>query len=135
MAGTWGDYLENEVLDHVFGGSAYSAPSNLYFGLSSTDPGDDGSGVTEPSGGSYARVNMANNLTNFPAAVGGAKSNGVAITFPTATASWGSLGYFCIFDAASGGNFLGGGSLAAPKTIDNGDTAEYAIGDFDFTLA
>lgn len=135
MAGTWGDYMENGVLNHVFGASTFTPATNIHFGLSSTDPGDDGSGVTEPSGGSYARVQVANNLTNFPAASGGAKSNGTAITFPTATASWGSLGYFCLYDAASGGNFLGGGSLAAAKTIDTGDTAEYAIGDFDFTLS
>lgn len=135
MAGTWGDYLENEVLDHVFGASSFTPPTDIYFGLSSTDPGDDGSGKTEPAGGAYARVQKTNNLTNFPAAVSGAKSNGTAITFPTATASWGSLGYFIVMDAASGGNFLGGGSLAAPKTIDNGDTAEFAIGDFDLSLS
>lgn len=135
MSGTFGDYLENKILDHVFGATAYSAPATLYFGLSSTDPGDDGTGKTEPSTGSYARVGKTNNATNFPAASGGAKSNGTAITFPTATASWGSLGYFIVMDDPTAGNYLGGGSLAASKTIDSGDTAEFAIGDFDITLA
>lgn len=135
MAGTFGDYLENKLLDHVFGATSYSAPANLHFGLSSTDPLDDGSGKTEPSGGSYARVSMTNNATNFPAASGGSKSNGTAITFPTASASWGALGYFIVMDQGSGGNYLGGGSLSASKTIDSGDTAQWAIGAFTISLS
>lgn len=131
---SFGNYLENELLDHVFGASAYSAPATLYIGLSTTDPGDDGSGATEPSGGSYARAAVTNNLTNWPAASGGAKANGTVITFPTATASWGTIGWFMIMDAASGGNFLGGGQLTASKTIDSGDTPSFAVGDLDITL-
>lgn len=32
MAG-FSDYLEKKLLDHVFGGSAYTSPATLYFGL------------------------------------------------------------------------------------------------------
>jgi hypothetical protein len=132
--GSFSDFLELELLDHVFGDTAYTAPSNTYIGLSTTDPLDDGSGINEPSGGSYARVNVVNNTTNWPNAAAGAKANGTAFTFPTATASWGTIGYFFISDAASGGNMLGHGSLTTPKTIDSGDTASFAIGDLDITL-
>jgi hypothetical protein len=132
--GSFGDFLENELLDHVFGNAAYSAPANLFFGLSTTDPLDDGSGITEPGGGSYARKSMANNATNFPAAVSGAKSNGTAITFVTATASWGVIGWVIIMDLASGGNMLAHAALDSSKTVDNGDTVEFAVGDLDITL-
>jgi hypothetical protein len=132
--GSFSDFLENELLDHVFGDASYTAPGTLYVGLSSTDPLDDGSGITEPVGGSYARVAKTNNLTNWPAASGGAKSNGTAITFATATASWGTVGYFFISDALTGGNMLGHAALTTSKTIDSGDTASFAIGELDITL-
>jgi len=132
---SFGDFLENELLDHVWGASAYTAPVTLYVGLSTTLPTDAGGNITEPSGANgYARVAVTNNLTNWPAAIGGAKSNGSLIAFPTATASWGTVSWFFISDAASGGNMLGWGTLTNPKTIDSGDTASFQIGDLDITL-
>ena len=132
--GSFGNYLELEILDHIFGAAAYSAPATLHVGLSTADPTDDASGIAEPVGGSYARVAVTNNATNFPAAVGGAKANGTAITFPTATGSWGVCTHFFISDDPSAGNMLAHGTLTASKTIDSGDTASFAIGDLDITL-
>lgn len=132
MAG-WSDYLENEVLDHVFGGADYSRPATVYVGLFTAAPNDAGGG-TECTGGSYDRADVTNNATNWPAASGGAKSNGTAITFVTATGSWGLVTHFGIFDANSGGNLLAWGALTASKTIDSGDTASFAIGELDLTL-
>ncbi len=132
---SFGDYLENELLDHVWGNAAFSPGATLYVGLSTTNPTDTGAGITEPPGGNgYARVAVTNNLTNWPAASGGAKSNGTVVTFPTATGSWGTVGWFFISDAASGGNLYGHGSLTTAKTIDSGDTASFAVGDLDITL-
>ena len=132
---SFGDYLENELLDHVFGAAAYTAPATLHIGLSTTAPTDAGGNISEPSGAAgYARVAVTNNLTNFPAAVSGAKANGTVFTFPTATASWSTVTHFIIMDQASGGNMLGSGSLTNPKTIDSGDTASFAVGDLDITL-
>ena len=53
MAG-FSDYLEDKVLDHVFGGTAYTAPTTLYVALYTVAPTDTGGG-TEVSGGAYAR--------------------------------------------------------------------------------
>ncbi len=131
---SFGNYLENELLDHVFGNSAYSAPATLYLALSTADPTDDGSGLNEPSGGSYARLGVTNNLTNFPAATGGSKSNGVDFTFVTATASWGVISHMAIFDAVSGGNMLAHAALTSSKTIDNGDTVIFEAGNLTITL-
>ena len=48
------DYLEDKVLDHVFGGNAFTAPTTLYVALYTVAPSDTGGG-TEVSGGAYAR--------------------------------------------------------------------------------
>ena len=45
------DYLEDKVLDHVFGGNAFTAPSTLYVTFT-VAPSDTGGG-TEVSGGAY----------------------------------------------------------------------------------
>ena len=132
MAGSKSNYLENKVLDHVLGGGDYTRPATVYVALYTVAPSDTGGG-TEVSGGSYARVAVTNNSTNFPAASGGAKSNGTEITFTTATASWGTVVAFGIFDAATSGNLLLWADLTANKTIDSGDTAKFAVGDLDYT--
>jgi hypothetical protein len=134
MAGSKSDYLENELLDHVLGNAAYTAPATVYVALYTVAPTDAGGG-TEVSGGSYARVAVTNNATNWPAASGGAKANGTAITFPTATADWGTVVAFAILDAATAGNFLYWADLTANKTVSSGDTASFAVGELDVTEA
>jgi hypothetical protein len=130
------DYLEDTLLDHVFGDDAYTAPATLYFGLSTTTIADDGTNVTEPSGGGYARVGKTNDLTNFPAASGGAKANGTVIDFGTATgAAWGTVTDWFIADAATAGNVLARGVLTASKTINDGDSASFAVGAFTLAMA
>ena len=49
MAG-FSDYLEDKVLEHVFGGNAYTAPGTHYVALYTVAPTDTGGG-TEVSGG------------------------------------------------------------------------------------
>ena len=132
MAGGKSDYLENKVLDHVLGGGDYTRAATVYAALYSVTPSDTGGG-TELSGGSYARVSMTNNSTNWPAASSGSKSNGTAITFPTASADWSTAVAFGILDASSSGNLLYWGSLTTSKTVTNGDTASFAIGTLTIT--
>lgn len=127
MPGSKSDFLELELLDHVLGAAAYTAPGTLYIALYTVAPTDAGGG-TQVSGGNYSRVAVTNNATNWPAASGGSKSNGTAITFPTANADWGTVVAFGIFDAASNGNLLYWGTLGTNKTIQNGDTASFAAG-------
>ena len=134
MAGSFADYLENKLLDLVFGATAFSAPATLYVGLSTTTITDAGGNITEPSGNAYARVAVTNNTTNWPAASAGSKSNGTAITFAQATGSWGTITDFFIADAAAAGNIIAYGVLTASKAIGNGDTASFAIGDIVITL-
>ena len=132
MAGSKSDFLELELLDHVLGNAAYTAPATVYLALYTVAPTDAGGG-TEVTGGSYARKDVTNNVTNWPAAAAGAKSNGTEITFVTATADWGTVVAFAIFDAITAGNMLYWADLTQSKLISNGDTAKFAVGDIDIT--
>lgn len=123
------DYAENKVLDHLNGKSSYTMPT-VYVALFTAAPSDAGGG-TEVSGGSYARV--ATSGATWSAASGGAASNAAAITFPTATASWGTVTHYATFDASSSGNMLRWAALTASKTIGSGDTASFAIGALSMT--
>lgn len=127
------NYLENKILDHLFGGTTYTAPSTLYIGLCQS-VSEDGTIVGEPSGGGYARVAVSNNTTNWPNASDGTKSNGTIIEFPEATANWGTMYYGFIADAASGGNVLAYFALEVPKTIEAGDVPFIAPGDLRITI-
>lgn len=139
FAGSFADYLENKVLDHVFNATAYSPGATFYAALYTAAPSDTGGG-TEVSTGTwtnYARIAITRNTTNFPAASGGAIANGTVIDFGTATISGGppTVVAMAILDAASGGNFIGWADLAVNKTINNGDPVSFPVGDLDITLA
>jgi hypothetical protein len=134
MAGSMSNYWEKKVLDHLFGKSSYTPPANIYVGVSTADPLDDGSGLAEPSGGSYARVQTA--PADWNAAVEGAPTlidNANAIQFPEASGDWGTITHFALFDAATDGNMLAHGSLSVAKPISEGDTLQFAAGDLDVT--
>ena len=131
MAGTFGDFWELEILDHIFNKGAYAAPT-IYVGLSTADPLDDNSGLAEPAGNGYARVETA--AGDWNAAAAGVTDNANDIAFPEATGSWGSVTHFGLFDALSGGNLLAHGDLTTPRAIESNDTATFAAGDLDVSL-
>lgn len=121
------NYLEKKVLDHVLTASAYTQPGSRYLALF-TNPSSDtatklesGNITTEVTGGSYART-----LVTFAAAVdgatGGESKNNTTVTFPTATAAWGTITHVAVMDAPSGGNVLFWGPTVVSKAIDAGDT-------------
>lgn len=136
MAGK-SDYLENKIIDLVFRGQAYTAPT-LYVALFTAAPSDSGGGTeVSTTGTGYARVKAAAGasqaLTDWAATQGGSTassgttgvtSNTNAITFGTPGATtWGTVTHFGIFDAITAGNLLYWGALTASKTIQNGDPA------------
>jgi hypothetical protein len=123
------DFLELKVLDHTLGTAAYTAPSAVYVGLYTSNPNDDDSG-TEVSGGSYARQ-----AATFAAASNGSASTSATITFPAATANWGTIGFISVHDASSAGNLLYHGAVTTPKTIETGDTFQISSGNLTITLA
>lgn len=126
-------YLENKINDHILGGPDYARPANVSFGLFTALPTESGGG-TEVTGGSYARATVVNSGASFAASASGTKVTNTLVAFPTATADWGSIVGFGIFDASSGGNLLYFGALLTARTVNNGDTARFASGDFSITF-
>jgi hypothetical protein len=130
--GSKSNYLENAILNHVLGGQTYTPPATVYVALFTAAPGEAGGG-TEVSGGGYSRVAVANDTTNWPTTTSGQKSNANAITFPQATANWGTIVAWGLFDAATGGNLLYYGDVSPNKAVNSGDTAQFAAGALTFT--
>lgn len=121
------DAREVFIANSQFGGGVSTwAPATWYLGLSTTVPNDDGSGFTEPVGGSYARVTVTNNATNFPAAttVSGVttQTNGTKFTFPTPTGTWGSIVYAGFYTSTTGGTVQYTFALDTAITVKNGNT-------------
>lgn len=131
------DYLEGELIKHIFRTGSFTKPTVLAVALFTAAPSDSGGG-TEVTGGSYARVDRPPLDANWAAPAGGngLTDNVATITFPTPTANWGVVTHIGIFDATTAGNLLFHGALAVPKTINNGDPApSFAAGALDITLA
>lgn len=139
------DYLENKLIDFLFRAQALgvtgasagagSGPTDFYIALFTAAPSDTGGG-TEVSGNNYSRAHVVNALTawdNTQAAsssavssgTGGTTRNQATITFPTPSATWGTVTHMAIFDASSGGNMLYWNALTASKVINSGDTVTF----------
>jgi len=128
--GSLSDYLELELLDHVFEVGAYTPPT-IYIALSTADPGESGGTIAEPSGNGYARVAHSSWNTAATRAI---DNNGV-ITFPQASGAWGTITHYAIFDASTSGNMLAYGSLATPKSVVNGNTPSIADTEISVTFS
>jgi len=101
------DYWARKILDHTTGKTAVGSAPTTYVALFTAVGTDAGSGFTEVSGGPYARVTTAG--SDWNAASGSAPStvtNANAITFPAATADWGTVIAFGLYDASTSGNLL-----------------------------
>jgi hypothetical protein len=140
------DYLEDSLVTHIFRTSSWSKPSVLAIALLTTNAIDadtgqfsTGTGVEVPSAGAYARVERNPLDANWAAATGGggATSNVAAITFTQSTGSWGTVAAMAIVDNSTfdAGNLLFYSTVGTSRTIDSGDTAEFAIGAITVTFA
>lgn len=141
--------LSNRALRAFFAGmfgkatganfGAFASPPTIFVGVSSTTPTAAGANVTEPTTGSYARVETAasdwNNPTDADPTV---IDNANAVVFPESTAAWLSsapLTHGVLFDAATDGNFLGFGALSPNRTVNAaGFTLSLPAGAIDITL-
>lgn len=133
----WIDTQEAAIIDLFLRATAWTLPAALHVGLSTTTPTEAGANFTEPVGNNYGRVSKTRNGTEWASAVTGDPTigdNATAVTFPTASGSWGTVTHFGLFDAVSAGNLLFWGALTTSKAINNGDTAEFAIGALDVKL-
>jgi hypothetical protein len=125
------NYTENAVLGHIFGSTTFTKPANRFVALFTAAPGETGGG-TEATGGSYARLAAGNFTVSGTAPT--AATNGAALEFATATASWGTITHVGIFDASTGGNLLAYAALTTSRAVASGDVFRFPAGDLTFTL-
>lgn len=128
------DYGENSILNHTFRTTAFTQPGTVYVALYTTTCADTVG--TEVTGGSYARASIDTIDASWNATNGsnGIISNVGAITFPAATADWGTVQSWCILDASTAGNAIVCANLTASRNITNGSTPSFGASALTITL-
>lgn len=133
MAGSKSDVYEVDVLKATTGQATTILSTTpltaVWIALFTTAPSDSAAG-TEVTGGSYARQDSKGKWA-VPSA--GSVATNAVITFPTASANWGTVAAFAIMSASTGGAILMWGDLTASKTVNSGDTASFASGALTLT--
>jgi hypothetical protein len=123
------DYSEKLILDWLMTTGSATRPTAWNVALY-TSPSSDSGGGTEVSGFNYSRKSVTFAAAGSP---GGTTSNTNTVTFTASGGSWGTITHVGILD--SSGNLLWHGALTASKTVNDGDTLQFAIGDMDLTIA
>ena len=117
------DYLEGKFIEHALRNVTFTSPTSVFVALLTGVANAETAAVTEVTGGSYARQGVT-----FGAQSGGVCTNSAIITFPTASAGWGTITHIGIYDAVSSGNALYILSLTTPQSVSTGQTASFAVG-------
>ena len=112
---------------------ASTAPGSLWISLHTSDPGEAGSDAAEVSGNGYARQSIARSGAGWTVS-GSNASNAAAITFPTATGSWGTVSHVGIHYDNAASSMVFYAALGTSKAITTDDVFEIAIGDLDIDL-
>jgi len=132
------NFLEKELLDQVLRAEAWVAPSSVWIALFTADNGlETNVQIGEVATGGYTRMEIGGSSgRSFLAATGspGATDNADVVTFPTATAGWGTITHTAIMSASTAGEVLIHGLLTLPKTVVVDDIVKFAVGDFDISL-
>lgn len=121
------DYLENELLDHMLGTGAFTAPSGVWIQLHTGAPGEAGT------------ANVASETTRvsagaFAAASSGTTDNDSAITWSSVSTTE-TYSHISGWDASTSGNCLFTAALSSSVSVTSGDDFEIAAGDLDVSLA
>jgi hypothetical protein len=128
------NYLETAIFNHVFRNTSYTSPATVYLALfTSTATSAEleaGTLTNEVTGGSYARQTAA-----FAAPSNGVGSNSGTITFPTASAGWGTIRFVAAMDASSSGNLLWYAQLTSDVTINTSNTFQFNAGSVSPSVA
>lgn len=127
------DYLENKMLDHALGTTAFTQPTNQYLALHTANPTDAGSGAElSTSGTGYGRIAVDFNAASSGTATG----PDAAIEFTNSSgSSWTQVTHFGVWDASTSGNLLYYGALTTAKTIAAGDTLRFTAGSISISEA
>ena len=125
MATRISQYLGGHVADWLRGTAMPVAPTSVYLALSSTEIYDNGTGITELTGG-YARQAISFTTVAHSEGTGSIMSNSAPILFAGLGAT--TATHFAVFDAVSGGNMLFYGPIDAPIGVSGGGSVSFAAG-------
>lgn len=129
------DYAENLALNWLLNVTASTRPTAWWVQLHMTNPTDTGTAGTQPTiiTNDYDRKTLG--ATGFTNAAAGTNNNLAAVTW---TANAGAATYtfthVSIWDAATAGNMIFSGALAAPETVAPSGVITFAIGKLIATL-
>lgn len=135
------DYLETQLINHIFRTSTYSKPSTLAIALVKTPVTDSQTGATidEVNGTNYARVELAPADANWANTNGsnGQTNNLSLIQFPAAGDIWGTIVGLAVLDNATigQGNVLFWSTFSESKSVGTNDVVAIDIGNLTITLA
>lgn len=125
------DYAEKLLIDYCFNTEVVTRPTSWYIALYTAAPSDSGGG-TEVSGNGYARDQVTFDAGASP---GGTTQNASAAIFTASGGNFGTITHFAVFDSLSGGNMLAWTAMDTNRTVNDGETLTFAIGDIDIALA
>jgi hypothetical protein len=131
------DYLEDKLLDHSLGNTAFTQPSTLYLALFTASTGLESNAIGSASEISNSGTAYSRQTISFGAASSGTASNSATVTFNAATANWGTVSHIAIMDSgtAGSGNILYWGAVTTSKTIETNDTFQVSSGNLSISLA
>jgi hypothetical protein len=108
-------YLDQKILEKAFLGQDFQVTEH-WCSLHTADPGK--TGQSEASGAPYAR-NAVTQFTTIDNEGNAKRVRNVALLLIQVPA--GTYTHIGMWDAATSGNFLGGGPLSSPATVNDGD--------------
>lgn len=118
------NYFGNIIIN-LLRGVPYTPPATLYIALYLTNPGPGNTG-TEVSGVGYARQEISLAAPSVKTT-----SNSAPVDFgPAGPAGWGTVAFWGLFDAPTGGNLLQYGPLTTTRLIEGGTSASFETGEF-----
>ena len=123
------NYLEEKIIKLLFKNEALTAPTNIYVALCTAEPTEEqvGGNIPEVSGGGYTRKPVATGA-NWSAPVGGNGTTKNQLEVKWENVQWAAqIVGVALCDAASAGNVLFYGALAATKDIAVGDSVTFPI--------
>jgi len=121
------NYMENAILNHIFGGPTYTPPAGIHLALFTVAPSDSGGGQEVTTGG-YTRKSLT-----FDTVTDGSVSNSNLITYLASGGDFGTVVATGLYDAASGGNLLMWTPIT-PATINEDDTLSFVVGSITASL-
>lgn len=121
------NYLETQLVNLIFRGTAFTPPAKTYIALHTSNPGETGTSgeVATATWPSYARQDAAKGGAQSSAWIApsdGVSKNALQLLYAMYDgAAPLTVTHFSVWDAATGGNMLVYAPLASARTINNGD--------------